>query len=102
MAGNLEQRLMAKLAESVDELPPKEIAAAARNLATSKGINVDKLLTLTGRPSQISETRNADELLRKLETLKVKSIQSTATETPNSGLRAQTRTSNARELPAGG
>lgn len=44
----------------------KDAAASARNMATVKGINADKLLTMTGRPAQITEHRNTDEILAKL------------------------------------
>ena len=41
-------------------------ARSAANLARVAQSNVDKLLALTGRPSQITESRNAEEILRSL------------------------------------
>lgn len=58
----------------------KDKAAAARNLQTTGAIAIDKLLALTGRPTQITEHRSADDYLRKLESLGI--IEGTATEEP--------------------
>ena len=43
-----------------------DASQVAQRASTVKGINVDKLLQLTGRPTQVVEHRNADEVLRKL------------------------------------
>lgn len=41
-------------------------ARSAANLARVAQSNTDKLLSLTGRPTQITETRNVNEILRSL------------------------------------
>ncbi len=41
-------------------------ARSAANLARVAATNADKLLSLTGRPSQITESRNVNEILRSL------------------------------------
>lgn len=41
-------------------------ARSAANLARVASTNTDKLLSLTGRPSQITESRNVNEILRSL------------------------------------
>lgn len=44
----------------------KDAAASSRNLATTGGILTDKMLLLDGRPTQISEQRSMDDVLRSL------------------------------------
>jgi hypothetical protein len=44
----------------------KDPARAAANIARVGQSATDKLLSLTGRPTQITETRNLDEILRSL------------------------------------
>jgi len=46
---------------------PADAAITANNLANIKSKAIDRLLTLTGRPSSIVETRQAEVLLRQLE-----------------------------------
>jgi hypothetical protein len=59
----------------------KDPARAARDLSQIRTQAIDKRLALQGRPTQISEHRNLDEILNKLESLgAVKSIESTAVE----------------------
>lgn len=48
-------------------LRPTDAAITANNLANIKSKSIDRLLTLTGRPSSIIESRDAETLLRKLE-----------------------------------
>lgn len=60
-------------------------STAARDLATVTGIAVDKGQLLRNRPTQIVESRNAEEILRRLQELapdaiKVEPIDGTATE----------------------
>jgi hypothetical protein len=45
----------------------KDASTSARNLATVSGIAVDKIMSLTGRPTSIIEHRNADQILRELQ-----------------------------------
>lgn len=47
----------------------KDPSASTRNLAVVAGIHTRDLLTLTGRPSIITESRSADELLNRLQGL---------------------------------
>lgn len=44
----------------------KDAAASARNLATVAGISVDKILSLSGRPTSVIEHRTVDDDLRAL------------------------------------
>lgn len=44
----------------------KDASSAARNMATVRGINIDKASLLRGRPTSIVETRDATEVLRSL------------------------------------
>jgi hypothetical protein len=44
----------------------RDPSTVARNAAVGKGINVDKLLLLEGRPTAITEQRSADDVLRGL------------------------------------
>lgn len=58
------QRLVLKrLRENVDELEPRDLAAAARNLATGAGISVDKASALKGRPTVITESRDVSQIM---------------------------------------
>lgn len=63
----------AKLQEN---MRPTDAAIAANNLANIKGKAIDRLLTLTGRPSSIIETRSAEVLLRKLQNSGVMKVKS--------------------------
>lgn len=69
----------------------KDASASARNLSTVAGIAVDKILSLTGRPTSVIEHRNADESLARLKRLGLV-IDSTATE--------ETPPTHTRELAA--
>jgi hypothetical protein len=55
-------RAKERLEKDRDPEPAKSAAALARVAQA----NTDKLLSLTGRPSQITESRNAEEILRSL------------------------------------
>jgi hypothetical protein len=50
--------------EKLEQGNDKEPATTLRNLAVTKGIQIDKNLVLTGRPTQISESRDAAELIK--------------------------------------
>ena len=54
-------------AEKQQNLRPADAAITANNLANIKSKSIDRLLTLTGRPSSIVESRDAETLLRKLQ-----------------------------------
>jgi hypothetical protein len=66
LAAEVERLALAKTLEQLEAGEIRDAAAAARNAATVKGINVDKLLTLSGRPNQIIEQSNPDEILAHL------------------------------------
>lgn len=52
--------------ETVGELKPSEAAKAARDLAHVSGQNVDQVLKLTGRPTQITEDRTVRQIANAL------------------------------------
>jgi hypothetical protein len=68
-AGEVEQILLEKIQAEADTMNAKDAAAAFRNISTSKGINLDKLLILQGRPTQVTEHRDTTELMRALSNL---------------------------------
>jgi hypothetical protein len=65
---HMERETLERLNARIDELKPGELAQVATRIATSRGISVDKASVLRGMPTEITEHRNADELLRKLST----------------------------------
>lgn len=70
------------VAQTIEDLKAgklKDPAGAARNLEVVSGTAADKVLVFTGRPNNISEQRNPEELLAKLTRL-AGSIPGTATE----------------------
>jgi hypothetical protein len=59
-----------KIQQALDALPPRAIkdpSTTLRNIAVSKGIAVDKMLIVDGRPNHITEQRSADDVLRELD-----------------------------------
>jgi hypothetical protein len=60
----LEGDVIQALHEDLDALEAKDKANALKSITTSKAINVDKLLTLTNRPSVIVSNQTADDLYR--------------------------------------
>jgi hypothetical protein len=42
----------------------RDPASVARNAAVTKAVNIDKMMLLEGRPTQVTEHRDADELMR--------------------------------------
>ena len=98
-----EHALLDKLDQALeaDKIKPSEIATTMRNLATSRALANDKIIgPLRGRPQVVEHRHNADELLRKLQSLKVRAIDSTATEIQDVELSAERDGANARVLPA--
>jgi hypothetical protein len=67
-AAEVERKALDKQLKALDGTV-KDASASARNAAVVKGVNVDKLLTLSGRPSKVVEHRQADDLIRKLKTI---------------------------------
>lgn len=66
LADQLERDMLEDFAGSYKSLDAKDKAGAIRNIATTKAINADKLLQLTGRPTQTIEHRNASDLLAQI------------------------------------
>ena len=68
LAARLEHAALERATEQMLD-PDHEVrdpATVARNAAVTKGINVDQVLKLSGRPTVIAEHRNADDLLDSL------------------------------------
>lgn len=65
-ATSLESEMIDHLQDTYKTLDTKDVASALRNVSTTKGINADKLNVLTGRPTQIVETRDATQILKSL------------------------------------
>jgi hypothetical protein len=63
---HIERKALDLLEPRLHELRPAELAGVQRNIATSRAISVDKSSVLRGMPTEITEHRNADEVLRKL------------------------------------
>jgi hypothetical protein len=83
LAAQLERSALEAAQAQIDAGQAKDPSQVAQRASTVKGINVDKLLQLTGRPTHIVENRTADELLRKLGTaLPGLIVEGTATEIP--------------------
>jgi len=66
LAARLEQAALEAAVEQVEAGEAKDPATVARNAAVTKGINVNPVLKLTGRPTVITEYRNADDILDSL------------------------------------
>ena len=70
-----------KAREQLEAGEAKDPSTAARNLGTTAGILSDKYLTLTGRPTQITEHRSADQILANI-ARQIGAVNSTAHEIP--------------------
>lgn len=83
-ASQAAQNAVALELERIEAREVKDASASARNLATTAGIAVDKVLSLTGRPTQITEHRTPEQSLKRLGQLVPGLIvDSTADEMPN-------------------
>jgi hypothetical protein len=60
-----EGKLLTRLESTIDELPPKEVSTALRNVSTSAAIHVDKAQVLSDQPTEIRRL-DTGEVLRKL------------------------------------
>jgi len=58
-----EQELTVRMRQVTPELDARDVSTGLRNVAVSKGINVDKARLMHDRPTVITETRSAEELL---------------------------------------
>jgi hypothetical protein len=81
--GELEALAMEKLEAALrnDEIPARDLPGALRNITTSKAINVDKILALSGRPTQVIEHRSMPAIYERLSKLGAltKPVEGTAT-----------------------
>jgi hypothetical protein len=86
MVGENEIRIQQRIADEIESLDPKDLAmlaASAQRQATAKGINVTKVLELTGRPTHIIADQTGAELLRQLrDRVPGLVVESTAVEEP--------------------
>lgn len=67
----LERKLMEKLDKQLIDNTLQDPARALQAVSKVKQTSVDKLLSLTGRPTSITEHRSASEIVKKLEAMKV-------------------------------
>ncbi len=65
-AAVIEERVLDRLEDNIEKLDARDLPAAAKNLTTVKAINLDKHMLATGRPTQITEHRDAASLLAQL------------------------------------
>lgn len=66
-AGELEAKILSKIEGQIDqgeEIDVKTLSMALKNVSTTRGISVDKLLILTNRPTQITDKRDVGAILR--------------------------------------
>ena len=61
-----ERLALSKTIEALEGGKVRDPAGTLQRLATTRGITTDKLMTLTGRPTQITENRSVDEIIRAL------------------------------------
>ncbi|WP_259314917.1 hypothetical protein [Capillimicrobium parvum] len=78
-AGELEREMLARIREELPNIKPGELPGALRNVTTTKALNNDKIAgPIRGRPTVITEHRDATQILAELQRLGV--IDSTAEE----------------------
>jgi hypothetical protein len=58
-----ERLFVERALDRLDEIPTRDLAASARNMAQAKALNVTKAQLLRDRPTEIKETRSVPELL---------------------------------------
>lgn len=66
LAAEVEREALKQTLTQLKAGQAKDPSTSARNASTVKGINVDKMLTLSGRPSVIHETRQASDIIAEL------------------------------------
>ena len=72
----LERLALAKTREALENGDIKDPARAMRDISHAKGQNIDKLRVMTGRPTDITENRSLDELVRALASLGIAQVDS--------------------------
>jgi hypothetical protein len=82
LAAEGERLAIQRTIETIDELPAKDAAGAARNMAVVKGIQIEKAGLLRGRPTSIVESRSPDAILTSIAKKLGFSVDSTAVEEP--------------------
>jgi hypothetical protein len=58
-----ERLFVERALDRLDEIPTRDLAASARNMAQAKALDVTKAQLLRDRPTEIKETRSVPELL---------------------------------------
>jgi hypothetical protein len=77
----LQERLVEKFEEEVDNLDPRDLGNSLRSLAVAMGVTTDKAERLRDRPDTVVEHKiSAAQLERAMERLLGESVDSTATE----------------------
>ena len=69
LAASVERAGLTADLEKIEKGDARDPSTSARNASVVKGINVDKMLALSGRPTQIVEKRDPAEIMRKLKQL---------------------------------
>jgi hypothetical protein len=95
-AVELQIRATEKTMDALDSGDVKDPSSVVKNAAIAAGVNVDKVLTLTGRPSAIVSHSDPREALERILS-RYGAIDSTATEEPTKALSPDKSGSNARE-----
>lgn len=65
-ANTLAAETLDRVEDNMDQIPPRDLSTTFRNLQVGAGVATDKSLLLRGRPTQITESRDASSLVRKL------------------------------------
>lgn len=91
--GALEAQAIEESAKQLAAGTVKDASTVARNAAVGKGINNQNLLVLSGRPSEIHETRSSDDLVRSLQ--RALSVDGSAEEIPPTTQQLEERNSHA-------
>lgn len=66
IATNAARLAVEKATDALESGEERDPARAAANLSKVAATSTDKVLSLTGRPTQITQTRNAEEIIRSL------------------------------------
>lgn len=66
LAGSIQTQALESLSEKVSTISAERLGGTIRDLATARAIDLDKLRLLEDKPTQITESRGAPELLREI------------------------------------
>ena len=64
----IERQVVAKLRDNLDVIDARDLPGTLRNLATARGISTTNANVLRGRPTAITETRDASDVMRAIAT----------------------------------